>query len=327
MEGAGQEIGMPDRVPEETQEFLSKVAWLYYANDMTQAEIADQLGTTRLRINRAISSARRAGIVRIAIESPFVACLELQQALVQRYGLEAAYVVPADRERYDYHRGAGAALATYLNQGLAAGEWSCIGVSWGMTLEAAIRGLTPGDHGNIEVVSMLGGTAEGSSFHAFAVAANLSRAIGATYSLLPAPIYMESEEMAARLVASQQFHEHADKIRRVDLAVLVAGDVSDRSLVMRHGLAPDVTMADLVAAGAVGDVLGRFLDKDGREIDHSINRRVSSITLDTLKSLKKVVLAAAGGHKKGIINAILRAGYARTLITDDVTAEALVGSR
>jgi DNA-binding transcriptional regulator LsrR (DeoR family) len=284
------------------------------------------LGTTRLRINRAISAARRSGIVRIAIESPFVACLELQQALVERYDLEAAYVVPADRERYDYHSGVGAALGTYLNEGLAAGRWSRIGVSWGLTLQAAIRELNPGDYGHVEVISLLGGTAAGSSFHAFAVAANLASAINATYSLLPAPIYMESEELAERLAASQQFEEHADKIRGVDIAVLVAGDVSERSLSIRYGLPQDVTIPDLLAAGAVGDVLGRFLDRDGREIDHPINRRVSSISLDTLRSLKKVVLAAAGPHKQGIINAILSAGLARSLITDDVTAEALVGS-
>jgi DNA-binding transcriptional regulator LsrR (DeoR family) len=318
---------MPDRVPEETEEFLSKVAWLYYANDMTQAEIASQLGTTRLRINRAISLARRCGIVRIAIESPFVSCLELQKALVDRYSLEAAYVVPADRERYDYHRGAGAALATYLNEGLAAGRWNRIGVSWGLTLQAAIKGLNPGDHPHVEVVSMLGGTAAGSSFHAFAVAANLSSVINAGYSLLPAPIYMESEELAARLAGSQQFQDHADKIRGVDVAVLVAGDVSERSLSIKHGLPHDISIPDLLAAGAVGDVLGRFLDKDGREIDHTINRRVSSITLDTLKSLKKVVLAAAGPHKQAIINAILSAGLAKTLITDDVTAETLAGAK
>lgn len=315
-----------DRGAEESEEFLAKVAWLYYVNEMTQAEIGEQLGTTRLRINRAISSARRLGIVRIAIDSPFVACLELQRALVRHYGLDAAFVVPADRQNYDYHRPVGAALATYLNEGLAADRWRSVGVSWGATLEAAIRNLTPGDHPTMDVVSMLGGTTVGASFHAFAVAANLSRAINSTYSLLAAPIYMESEELALQLFKSKQFKDHTDKIIAVDMAVLVAGDVSERSLSIKYGLPADVTPAELLAAGAVGDVVGRFLDRDGHEIDHPISRRVSSIPLDRLKALDNVVLAAAGPHKKDIINAIFKAGYARTLITDDVTAEILLGT-
>jgi DNA-binding transcriptional regulator LsrR (DeoR family) len=304
--------------------FLCEVAWLYYANDMTQAQIADQLGTTRLRINRALGTARRLGMVRVSINSPFLACLELQRALVDRFSIDHAYVVPAHRDNYDYHRAVGAALATYLNEGLAARRWKSIGVSWGLTLESAIAALMPGEHSDLDIVSMMGATTKGTSFHAFAVAAEFSRVISATYSLFAAPIYLESETLAEQITGSAQFREHIDKILGVDVAVLVAGDLSEKSFSVKYGLPPDVTISELGARGAVGDVLGRFLDVDGQEVDHPINRRVTSATLGQLKTLRSVVLAAAGPHKRKIMHAILKAGYARTLITDDVTAETLL---
>ena len=56
--------------PEETERQMHiRAAWLYYMEGMTQADIADLLGTTRLRINRILSEARTNGLVSITILS------------------------------------------------------------------------------------------------------------------------------------------------------------------------------------------------------------------------------------------------------------------
>lgn len=309
---------------DETEEFLCRIAWLYFVNGLTQSEIAAQLQITRLRVNRAIASARQLGIARVEIASPFAAALSLQQRLAERFGLRAAHVAIAGREDYDPHLSVGAALAFFLDDGLERQLWKSVGVSWGLTLEMALQRMKSRRLPDMEIVSMIGGTAKGASFNAFGVAAGFAQKLGAQYSLFAAPIYFDSGETAAELMASPLFQQQLQRSRSVDIAILVAGDLSDRSFLVRDGLPSDVSLADLESAGAVGDILGRFLDASGNPIDHPINGRAIGIALEDLPDIGHVALAAAGPHKVKVIRAALTAGRIHTLITDDVTAELLL---
>jgi DNA-binding transcriptional regulator LsrR (DeoR family) len=100
--------------------------------------------------------------------------------------------------------------------------------------------------------------------------------------------------------------------------------VSSRSFLVATGLPREVSTAELIAAGAVGDILGRFLDIDGNEISHPLSARTIGVELEMLHSIPRKILAAAGRHKVDILRAALKRGFVDTLITDDVTAELLL---
>jgi DNA-binding transcriptional regulator LsrR (DeoR family) len=68
-----------------------------------------------------------------------------------------------------------------------------------------------------------------------------------------------------------------------------------------------------------------FLDKDGNTIDHSINSRVMSVDLDTLKRAKHIVLSSGGAHRAVAIRATIKRIGCNTLITDEGAAKALLG--
>ena len=55
----------------EEERFQVRVAWLYHVEGLTQASIADHLGVTRLRVNRALGEALRNGVVKVSIHSAF----------------------------------------------------------------------------------------------------------------------------------------------------------------------------------------------------------------------------------------------------------------
>ena len=59
----------------------TRVAWLYYLENLTQAEIGERLGLTRARVNRMLSEARDSGLVRISLNSKFADCAQTEQAL------------------------------------------------------------------------------------------------------------------------------------------------------------------------------------------------------------------------------------------------------
>jgi DNA-binding transcriptional regulator LsrR (DeoR family) len=114
------------------------------------------------------------------------------------------------------------------------------------------------------------------------------------------------------------------KIRRTDAMAMGVGDMTERSLLIRDGLPTDVGVAELEAAGAVGDMLGYFLDIQGRLVDHPINRRVIGIDPYELRGKDNVILAAGGQYKIRAITAALRTGFFDILVTDQRTAEGIL---
>lgn len=317
---------MPREASEDTEAFVTEVCWHYFVNEMTQAEVAKAMDVTRLRVNQAIQRARASGIVKVQIESPFITRLEQQEALRTALGLDRAVIAPTDPSNYDYHRPVGAALAALMSERLRAANWRLLGVSWGLTLDAAIRRMHAQSHPDLEVVSILGGTAQGATFNSFAIASGFAGALGATYSILTAPIYL-SEGIDRDLFLSQYaLSEHFAKFADLDAVLLTCSNVSQKSFLVSHGLPKELTPEALIEAGAIGDVLGQFLDKDGNSISPDVDDRTVGMPLNLVRKVPEKIMAAAGPHKVEIIRAACRIGLVNTLVTDDVTAGLLLNS-
>jgi len=73
-------------------------------------------------------------------------------------------------------------------------------------------------------------------------------------------------------------------------------------------------------AGAVGDVLGRFLRLDGAIALPTIDRRTVGLPIDDLGRKAVTVGVVAGPGKGPIALAAIRAGCLRHLVTDEATA-------
>lgn len=316
---------MPRDANDDSEAFVCEVCWHYFVNEMTQAEVAGLMGVTRLRVNQAIQKARALGMVHVQIDSPFVQRVEMQSALQSDLGIRRAQVAPANRDDYSYHSSVGAALASYLHDSLRSRPWRSIGVSWGVTLEMAIRRLPNQTHPELEILSMMGGTSRGASFNSFGIASGFAKALGASYSILAAPIYLSRGVDRAQFLAQDVFDEHFAKLGALDAAILTASDVSERSFLVANGLPAETTRQELIDAGAVGDVLGHFLDSEGRSISHPIDDRTIGVDIETVSRVPEKILAAAGPHKVAIIRAAAKRGLIDTLVTDDVTAEMLLG--
>jgi DNA-binding transcriptional regulator LsrR (DeoR family) len=114
------------------------------------------------------------------------------------------------------------------------------------------------------------------------------------------------------------------RARLADMAIVSVGDVSEHATLFREGLLTSAERARLVAAGAVGDVLGHFLDARGHVVDDPIADRIIALEIADLARARKVVLASGGARKVGALAAALRALRVATLITDDVAARGLL---
>lgn len=305
------------------ERFLARVAWAYHVEGLTQEAVARRLGVTRLRVNRALGEARRTGLVRVSLATAHAPCLELEEALAARHGLARALVAPAPEREDDVQTVVGAALGHLLGERLAEPGLRLFGMSWGNTLNIATRFMAPLERPDLEIVSVMGGIARGSDLHGFEITKRLADLCGAAHTYLPAPLYAGSRASRDAILGLDVFAEVLGKIRRVDALAMAAGDLSDRSLLMRDGLPAGVTPAALAEAGAVGDVLGLLLDARGRPVEHPVNDRVIGISLADLSAIPDVILAAGGAHKVAVLRAALATGVVNTVVTDEATARAL----
>ncbi len=309
---------------DEEERLLARIAWAYHVEELTQGAVADKLGLTRLRVNKALAEARRRGLVRVSLNTAYAPCFALEAGLRGRFGVTTAIVAPSPERPEDVQTMVGAALGSHLGAVLARPAIRLFGMSWGNTLNLATRFVAPLDRPDLEIVSVMGGLTQGSDLNSFEITTRLADLCNARHSYFTAPLYAGSAATRDTIMGLDVFEGVLAKIRGVDALAMAAGDMSRRSLLMRDGLPSDIAMEELVARGAVGDVLGWVLDAAGRPLYHPINERVIGIGLEDLRAIPDVILAAGGPHKVPIIRAVLGLGVIDTLVTDEGAAAALL---
>jgi DNA-binding transcriptional regulator LsrR (DeoR family) len=295
-----------------------RIAWYYYVNSMTQQQIADRLGITRVRVNKALATCRETGVVQIRINSPLASCVALEERLQERFGLERVTVAPSPDDPSSIFRVLGVAVAPSIEASLSDG--CIVAVGWGRTLRQAVRELQGRSLPNTTVVSLLGGLHYGSANNTVEIASSLAGLLQGSYYYLAAPLFAPSEHYRDMILAEASVQAVLGKAREADVALLTVGDLSERSLMLELGLVNAEDARSLRAAGAVGDLLGRWLDRDGIEVNHPLNRRAISLDPDDLRKIKKVVLVSGGPYKAEIIRAVLLRNVVHELVIDESAA-------
>ena len=169
----------------------------------------------------------------------------------------------------------------------------------------------------------MGGLTRGSGTNTFEISTRLAETLGAECWYLAAPIYCPSEASRDALLTHAGLAGVMARAREVAVAVVSCGDFGDRSLLAGTATVTD-SADELMAAGAVGDILGTFVDAVGQPIAHPLNRRVMALPPADLARVPVSILASGGLNKAHIIRAILTAGYVRRVVTDEAVAAALL---
>lgn len=299
-----------------------RAAWLYYVEGLTQEQIARAMDVSRAKVIRLLAAARDAGIVRIRVEARGSEQIALERRLVAAFGLREAIVVPAPASEDDIATVVGHAAGVYLSDRVHDGV--SLGVGWGATLNMSLRALRGAPFKKISVISLLGGMTHSRAINPSAVARRIADALGADCYQLTAPLVVADGAMRAALWAEPGLHELLERARRVDVALVSVGDVSEKATLFREGLLPRGQVTSLRAAGAVGDLLCHFIDSEGRVVDHLVNRRVIAVDLKDLRRVPEIAIASGGKRKVGALRAALKALKVSVLITDDAAATGLL---
>ena len=305
-----------------THELTIRAAWHYYVEGLTQAQVAAALRVSRAKVVRMLAAAREDGVVRIRVGAKGAAQVALERALIARFGLADAIVAPAPQGEASVAEVVGAAAATWLGEHMRDG--TALGVGWGETLDAVARRIAPQPLERAAVISLLGGMTHSRGLNPSAVARRVADAFHAECYQLTAPLFVSDASMRAALWSEPGLSELRRRARRVDVALVSVGDTGAEATLFREGLLDRVQRERLLAAGAVGDVLGHFLDASGRPIEDPVAACVVALDLAELARVRSVVVASGGARKARALAAALKALPSATLITEESAASALL---
>lgn len=300
-----------------------RAAWMYYVEEMTQNDIANALGIGRVSVVRLLAEARARAEVRISVAGPLAELVGIERELERRYELERAIVVPAPGSGEDPAPVISAAIGAYLSQTVRTGM--TVGLGWGRTLHDSLPFIEARALDDLRVVSLLGGIAEAHRFNPAEFAWRFAQIFNGDAFLLAAPAIVDSIETKRALVERCGLKPVLDMAEALDLVVLSVGGIAADATTYRTGFISEQDRHSLERAGAVGDLLFHFIDRDGRLIDHPINSRIMSADMDAIRRAGTRVLASGGPEKSDVLRAALAFVRPTVLVTDERSAGRLLG--
>ena len=294
---------------------LHTVAKMHYIGELSQVQIAKQLGLSTATISRLLQRARTEGIVRIEVRDIY-APDELGAELARRLGLAQVEVVDAPAA------GALAALAAPLSRilaaaGLRAGDVLMIG--WGRTVSAVIKAGLPTIPGVLVVPSTGGMQQHAQHFQSNEFSRRAAETTGGVPNFIHAP-YLPDPEVLDLFLADSSVQTSVGLWDRIDAAVVGIGQPYG----LERSASEPFSRPEADLAEAAGDVVRHYFTRDGKILDWRGEGRMIAVSVAQLRAAKRVIGLAVGEAKVPSILGAARAKLVTALVTDTRTAESLL---
>lgn len=302
---------------DEATTLLVQVAWLYYIDQLTQQKIADRLRLPRVKVARLLQRARDEKLVEVSISNADAPGFAVARQLIDRFRLRDARVIPTTSGGNLREHLAGAA-AQYLS--LVLRQNDVVGVGMGATLNYIADYIGSRQFSDVRIVELVGALSRiDRTLNPYDSSWRLADALGAESEHLLVPAMVENPVIKEALLTDGSIRAVLERAAACDLALVGIGEM--HSPIRAHVRdVPDETIDQLASAGAVGDILLRFFDRQGDPVPTSFDDQVIGLTLSQLKRIPLVVGVAGGQEKVQAISGALRGGLIDVLVCDQETA-------
>lgn len=304
---------------EDRLNLLADIAEMYFLDGKNQAEIARSTGMTRSNVSRMLTEARHSGIIQIHIDRPLRENPALAQNLVKRFALVNARVVDV---------GQNAQLLTKLGQ-VAGNEllyhlkpgW-ILGTSWGTAINATVEQLEVRvPISGIRIAQLLGALgARIKDYDGHSIVRRLEQKLNAEGIYINAPFLVKGPSVVHSLLENKSIAESLAFAKGADIALLGVGstELGHSSYYLANYVNRE-EMLSIRAAGAIGDVCGRFYNLDGEICAKDFQKRLIGISVEDLQNIPLRIGVAGGPAKVDPIIGALRSGLINILISDEAT--------
>jgi len=312
------------RVADQNGALITSVARMYYLDGLGQSEIAAIYGISRSTVSRLLTSARERGIVRISVDDYDPRDRVLERQLVDRFGLRTAIVIrEMGGSPASIRKGVGYFAASAVADIIA--QRRVVGLAGGRTLGELVRQIEPQERLSGPLfIQLMGaiGTSPG-QIDASEQSRSLARRFHSGFRTLNLPAFAQSQRARDLFLSHEEIKALWAHFDSVDLALVGLGTLEESAFVDRGVLEPSA-MAEVRAAGAVGEICGRFFDDRGQECDTDLRDRVVSIGLDKLQECPDVMAVLSGPHRGVAMRAAIRGGIVKSIVLDQAGALSLL---
>lgn len=260
------------------EEQVARIAWFYYHDGLTQSEISDRLGLTRLKVSRLLEKGHQSGIIRVQINSRFEGCLEYETQLRRQFSLQHVRVIPGLADA-DVGGRLGIGAAHMLMSLLQPQQMLAIGFGEAtMNTLQRLSGFISSQQ--IRLVTLSGGVG---SYMTGIGQLNAACSV----NIIPAPLRASSADIARTLKNENCVKDVLLAAQAADVAIVGIGAVSqqDDATIIRSGYISQGEQLMIGRKGAVGDILGYFFDAKGDVVtDIKIHNELIGLPLSSLKT-------------------------------------------
>lgn len=309
-------------LPRDSQ--LLRSCYLFYHENMTMQEIAKQLQISRFKVSRYIKEAVEKGIVQVHFHDSNIEHEKLALQLEQSFPIKLAVVVPtpyrSDISAVRLAVGqAGASLLTDIK------PETSLSITWGRTIAHLVENLPTDQLKAQRVVDLAGGFGQVTDeISARAVTLQIARKLNAECFQLPAPTIVENVATAHALSNEPIIRNTLDIASESDIAIMGVGPTDVDSLLHRSGYVSETDFEYLKESNAVGSIMGRFYDFNGRECNTEFKERAIALKFDDLRKIPERIALTMGSHRIQAILGLMYGELITTLVTDSDTATAVL---
>lgn len=306
---------------------LVMIAKLYYAGNLSQQEIADMMGFTRLKVSRLLKECRDKHIVEFTFNANPLLRDDMAAAIKAQFHLKDVFVVTTEASTEKSKAAVGKAAAAYFAQKIQ--DNMSVGIAWGTTANQLVQHFNPQpERKGCRVIQLAGGMyIPGINIDGRDIVRALAGKLNASWHLLQAPMVVQNVMTRQLLMEEPEIQRHFSLFPDIDIAIVGLGTaIPERSVTYLGGYITLEESRALAESGAIADICGRRIRMDGTPADCFLNNRVMSVELSTLADIPLVIGVGEGAERATTIIAGARAGIIKALIIDELCAIAVLNA-
>lgn len=307
-------------------QLIYQTALLYYEENKSQTEIAQQLGISRPTVAQFLKESKANGIVQIRISPPLSSAEDLSKQLIDKFNLQTAMITKSETNDSQTKAHIGKALAEFIEH--RSYRLKSIGIGWGSTLYEFVQAATHHSYKHLTIVPMMGGASmELQHLHSNHLCFRLAEKYQSNVTYYYAPAIADHTLLKEELMKSSFIREAHKRALGVDLAIVSIGNPAQSSTYQQLGVVTHEDEKEIREKEIVGDALASFYDKNGNIVPTALSNRMVGLSLEELEMMNEVAVVASGKSKAPSLFALLQKGCVDHIVVDQTIAEYLIAKK
>ncbi len=300
--------------------FLYQIAKNYYIDNMSQTKIAEKENISKPQICRFLKKAKEVGIVDIRVVLPNKSNESITNSVQSKLKLDHVVIVPTEECSPENQKIANVATvaANYISTQIEGSKY--IGTGWGETLYNTAKNLSfQKPNKDLTFAPIVGSAGTNKPFlQPNSIMERFAEKYGGETYYNHSCVLME-EISQAEQVRLEDLKKIWDKL---DMVIFEIGNGFEKKEDLEE--LPIECQTEDMKKNAMGNIASNIFNKDGSLYTFPSRYQHIRLPLERFKEIEHVICISYGEDKVDSIKFAAENGYIKTLITDSITAEALL---